>query len=363
MAVFLAPAPIIGTHFTPGGNTPTSGGLLFSYITGSSTKQNTFTDSTGATPRTNPIVLDSGGNIPSFGEVWLTQGVVYRFVLAPSNDTDPPTSPLWTMDGISGINDPTGIGAGGEWVAFAGTPTFAGATSFTVTGDQTGTFTVGRRVKSTNTAGTIFSTILTSAFAAGVTTVTVVNDSGVLDAGLSVVSYGSLSTPNGSIPFTKITSVGLDHSLASVTTGALSVTSSIFVGTTLRGSSTMLSPITNSLSSDVILNSTAVYFDGPSIAQGTSGTWFVNGTVTVIDTALAAGFSAKLWDGTKVISSAQAVNGAAAFQTTIPLSGFIVSPSGNLKISVKDASSTTGKILFNASGNSTDSTITAVRIG
>src|SRR2546426_953355 len=40
-----------------------------------------------------------------------------------------------------------------------------------------------------------------------------------------------------------------------------------------------LTPITNSLGADVALNNTANYFDGPSVAQGTSGTWFASGTV------------------------------------------------------------------------------------
>src|SRR5438445_4062054 len=235
-AVFLS--PIIGTQLQPGGNTPANGFQLFTYLTNSSTKQNTFTTSLGNVANSNPIVLDSGGRIPGSGEIWLTQGVSYRFILAPANDTDPPGSPVWTMDNLTGIGDPTGIGIGGEWVAFAGTPTFAGATSFTVTGDQTAIFTVGRRVKSTNTGGTVYSTITSSVFAA-VTTVTVVNDASVLDAGLSSVSYGALSTPNGSVPFTQFIAAGIDHSIASVTTGVLTVTSNIAALGSISASSTL----------------------------------------------------------------------------------------------------------------------------
>jgi len=44
------------------------------------------------------------------------------------------------------------------------------------------------------------------------------------------------------------------------------------------------------------------------------------------------------------------------------LSGFIASPAGNIRISCKDVTATTGKILFNASGNSKDATISAMRI-
>ena len=121
------------------------------------------------------------------------------------------------------------------------------------------------------------------------------------------------------------------------------------------------SPITNSLSADVALNNTANYFDGPRVAQGSTGTWFVSGTVTLVD-AGAANFAVKLWDGTTVIASAWNRVDAALFQCTVALSGFITSPVGNLRISVQDQTLTTGQIKFNASGNSKDSTITAFRI-
>lgn len=124
-----------------------------------------------------------------------------------------------------------------------------------------------------------------------------------------------------------------------------------------------MTPITNSLGADVTLNNTGTYFDGPSIAQGTSGTWFVSGTVTCWDTTGAARFNCKLWDGTTLICSAVAVSPAGSNEAAITLSGYITSPAGNLRISVKDSTTATGAIRFNSSGNSKDSTITAIRIG
>lgn len=122
--------------------------------------------------------------------------------------------------------------------------------------------------------------------------------------------------------------------------------------------------LTNSVGGDISLSNTGLYFDGPAVAQGSSGTWFVSGTVTVLDGAGAAAFQAKLWDGTTVIASGYLNIQAAANQNgTISLSGVITSPAGNLRISVKDSTSASGKIIFNQSGNSKDSTITAVRIG
>lgn len=139
-------------------------------------------------------------------------------------------------------------------------------------------------------------------------------------------------------------------------------------GTTITASSGVisaaavsLSKITASLGADVALSNTANYFDGPSVAQGATGTWFVMGTVTTNDT-IPAKINAKLWDGTTVIASASTTVAVGSSRVSLTLSGVIVSPAGNLKISVQDASSVNGKIEFNDSGNSKDSTITAIRI-
>lgn len=119
--------------------------------------------------------------------------------------------------------------------------------------------------------------------------------------------------------------------------------------------------LTNSLVADVALNNTANYFTGPTVAQGTTGTWFASGTVTVQD-ASAANYLAKLWDGTTVIASTTMGAGAGT-RLAISLSGLLSSPEDNIRISVRDASNTTGNMLFNNSGNSKDCTLTVVRIG
>lgn len=169
------------------------GNKLFFYVAGSvNTKQNTYTDSTGTVANTNPIVLNSLG-IPT-NEIWFTAGLSYKVVYAPSTDTDPPTSPIWTIDNLRGINDITGFPD--QWIASGFTPTYVSATQFTLVGDQTSIFQVNRRIKTTNSGGTVYSTISASTFGA-ITTITVVNDgAGVLDSGLSAVSYGLISYLN-----------------------------------------------------------------------------------------------------------------------------------------------------------------------
>jgi hypothetical protein len=198
MAVTLSPfGP--KPQFVDASGSPDLSFKLFFYAAGSNTKQDTYTDSTGVTTNANPIILNSLGQPTS--EIWFTVGQLYKVVLAPSTDTDPPTSPVWSIDNIQGMGTVTTTTALDEWVLYAQSPTFITATSFSVPGNQTATFQVGRRVKTVNTGGTVvYSTIVTSVFGA-VTTITVRNDSGTLDAGLSAVSYGLISAQNSSLPF------------------------------------------------------------------------------------------------------------------------------------------------------------------
>lgn len=123
-----------------------------------------------------------------------------------------------------------------------------------------------------------------------------------------------------------------------------------------------MSPVVNSLTGDVALNNTANYFDGPSVAQGSAGTWLATGTVSLTDTAGAAEFFVKLWDGTNVIASGKAQSAAANSEITISLSGFLATPAGNIRMSARDVTSTSGSMFFNQTGNSKDSTVTAIRI-
>lgn len=186
-------------QFVDANGDPYSGALLFFYAAGSSTKQNTYTDSGGGTACDNPITLNSSGYPAVSGVIvapWGTVGQTYKIGLAAPGSSDPPASFLWTEDSVSPIND-TALTID-QWVAGAA-PTYVSATSFTLVGDQTSTYHVGRRLKTTNSGGTIYSTIVTSAYGA-LTTITVVNDSGTLDAGLSAVYYGLLSATNPSTP-------------------------------------------------------------------------------------------------------------------------------------------------------------------
>ena len=77
---------------------PYSGAKLFFYAAGTTTKQNTYADANGNTANANPVILDSAGRATVF-----FQPLTYDVVLAPSTDTDPPTSPIWTRLGIAAV--------------------------------------------------------------------------------------------------------------------------------------------------------------------------------------------------------------------------------------------------------------------
>ena len=122
------------------------------------------------------------------------------------------------------------------------------------------------------------------------------------------------------------------------------------------------SVLTNALAADVALNNTANYFDGPSVAQGAVGTWLVVGSVTLRDVNGAATFGVKLWDGATVIASCTLSTPAINTSCPATLTGVITAPVGNLRISVRDFTSTGGEIKANGSGSGKDSVITAVRL-
>lgn len=152
-----------------------------------------------------------------------------------------------------------------------------------------------------------------------------------------------------------VTSIGLTN------TYGLSVSGSPVTSSGNISAGVSLTIATNSIGADVALNNTSNYFDGPSAAQGTSGTWFASGTVTITDPTNANTVQCKLWDGTTVIASTEQRDAIVLNGQAISLSGFLASPAANIRISCK-SNTTTAVIAFNKSGNSKDSTITAVRI-
>lgn len=177
--------------------------------------------------------------------------------------------------------------------------------------------------------------------------------------GYVLTASGTAVAMNTQLFVSAITSVSANTVLAGPTSGSAS---SPAFRKLVNADIALFTPQTTSLTADVTMTSTGSFFDGPTLAQGTAGTWFVSGSITMIDTSAAAQFKAKLWDGTNVIGSTQSFSLNSTNTCSIALSGVIVNPTGNIRISAQDLSSTSGKILFNQTGLSKDSTLTAIRI-
>jgi len=100
MAVFLSPVGGAAAQFFTNSGVILSGGKLYTYLAGTTTPTPTYTTSAGNVARTNPIILDAAGRVPGGGEIWLTQNVIYKFLLKDSADVL-----IATYDNVSGIND------------------------------------------------------------------------------------------------------------------------------------------------------------------------------------------------------------------------------------------------------------------
>lgn len=83
--------PLAKTQFFTANGEPLVGGKLYTYAAGTTTPQPTYTDSSGATVNSNPVILNARGE----ANVWLG-GLSYKFKLTDANDVE-----LWTVDYIS----------------------------------------------------------------------------------------------------------------------------------------------------------------------------------------------------------------------------------------------------------------------
>jgi len=190
-------SPVFNGQVVDANGAPAVGYKLFTYAAGSSTKQTTYCDKDGLVPQTNPIILDSDGR-PTNGPIWLTVGQTYKFVLTGPNDADPPTSPVDTIDGVTGVNDAS-ISIS-QWQSSGVTPTYVSTNSFTLAGDQTSEFHKGRQLQFTTSGGTVYGKIINSVFTT-LTTITVfIYSSGALDSGLSAVNLSILRADTPVLP-------------------------------------------------------------------------------------------------------------------------------------------------------------------
>lgn len=123
MAVNLSALAGAGQQFFDNNGSILSGGKLWSYQAGTTTPQTTYTTASGNIAHTNPIVLDAAGRVAT-GEIWLTAGSNYKFVLMTSANVT-----LATWDNITGVNG-TGITSNASTIVYD--PAGTGAVATTV---------------------------------------------------------------------------------------------------------------------------------------------------------------------------------------------------------------------------------------
>lgn len=128
MSINLSAFAGAGAQFSDANGAPLTGGLIYTYLAGTSTPATTYTTRDGTTNNTNPIVLDAAGRTPA--EIWLDGGVLYKFILKTSAFVQ-----IGSYDDIPAINDTTSIS---NLITVAGTNTLTGLATPALNGYATG---------------------------------------------------------------------------------------------------------------------------------------------------------------------------------------------------------------------------------
>lgn len=178
--------------FTDDEGNPLAGGKIFTYEGGSSSVlKTTYTGPSEAIANSNPIVLNSAGQLPAGVSIWLIASEAYNLVLTASDGI----TVLKQFDDVTGIIPPPASGevvANPIWVDTA-VPTYLAPTQFLVPGNFSSQFAVGNRARLTLSTGFAYGTVTAVSFSSPNTTVTVALDGGAtLNGTISKAEYSLL---------------------------------------------------------------------------------------------------------------------------------------------------------------------------
>lgn len=221
---------------------PLSGGKLYSYIAGTTTLQNTYSDVALTIPNANPVILDAAGR----ATVFLTPGASYKFVLQDSS-----AASVWTQDNILAVPVST---AGNATTGTAGEAISAGNAVYL--SDGTG----GKN------AGQWYKTDSTNAYSS-----TLPSEVGIAISAIASGGSGTI-TMGGQVTGLSALTIGKDYYLS--TAGAITITAPTNARLLGRADST----------SSLVLGAPPMVPPGLGIVNGrltlTSGTPVTTGDVT-----------------------------------------------------------------------------------
>ncbi len=102
--------PLFNAQFIDDDGQPLAAGLLYTYVTGTTTPLTTYQDQAGTTPNTNPIVLDAAGRC----DLWLSTTDEYTLTLKRADLTlvktwDDVSGSAAGTSGVTSVNGETGV--------------------------------------------------------------------------------------------------------------------------------------------------------------------------------------------------------------------------------------------------------------
>lgn len=184
-------SPVLNqTTFLKNDGTPASGYKIFAYEAGSfSALKDTYTSEAGDTLNTNPLVLNSVGQLDEVA-IWLIAGETYNLVYTQ----DDGTTVIKNFDDVAGVLTSTGSSGNGisVWNATAAS-SYLSPTQFLTVGNFAADFAIGNRVRVTQDGGFAYGTVTAVSFSDPNTHVTLELDAGsFLDGTLSAAEWSSL---------------------------------------------------------------------------------------------------------------------------------------------------------------------------
>jgi len=248
----------------------------------------------------------------------------------------------FTLQGDASVNTTTGVltitSIGGKAVTLGGPLTTVGASTLTLT-----------TTAPTSVTLPLTGTLSTLAGVEALTNKTYNGNTWTPGTGILTIAAAKTLTASNTITLS-----GTDGSTLNIGSGGT-------LGTAAYTTSIVGTQLTNSMTINVALNNTGLYFTGPQVTQGGTGVWFASGAVSVNNNTGGANFNCKLWDGTTVIDSRYVTVGSANDYGSCALSGFISAPVGNIRISV-NSDSASSYLPYNQTGWGKDGTLTVFRV-